>query len=316
MKSGTSKTLRKQSKRVEDSSRPTVKILWNGRWYDAKEEGNDPTGKLYRFTIDKALTIIPLEEISARVREVGEPRKCSQELSMSSSSSDQPSQPLTKVLQVQQQDDMPPAIPKSPIRENPLPTAVWLALALGAGNDPSNERADLASDVQRPASGSSVEARFPEHSAEEELHPAHMGIAPLLTRPTGVRLALSAGNGPSSVFKPAELLFRIRDLQSGIALGRSETLRQPTGQRLLTVDSKLKPTSRVHAQISAALDGDEAISIWLEDLKSLNGTYINGDKLEPHVKAELKPGDVFCLGSPSCVAYISYTSTFSQFVHP
>lgn len=110
---------------------------------------------------------------------------------------------------------------------------------------------------------------------------------------------------------------------SGVILGRSPGLHLPSGVMLqpseddvTAFDSNLrtkKVLSRNHVRFIAAVQSPSTFSgdppldnlqktqvdVWVEDLASTNGTWVNGEKLQPHVLTKVMPGARVQLGLPA-----------------
>ncbi|MCO5993645.1 FHA domain-containing protein [Actinoallomurus sp. WRP9H-5] len=79
--------------------------------------------------------------------------------------------------------------------------------------------------------------------------------------------------------------------------GGSEVLRVGPGHEVLlgrSSESPLYPHSRSATSVSrrhAVLEVDDEGRMWVRDIGSSNGTYINGRRIEPHTRVPLHPGD-------------------------
>jgi len=110
----------------------------------------------------------------------------------------------------------------------------------------------------------------------------------------------SIGNVPD--FSKTEVLANAR----AVLIGESKSF--PVNQKLILIGrmnrqsgifpeidltslDKNSKTSRQHAQIIVNKD-----SYIIRDLKSKNGTFVNGEKLEPDARRELSPGDIIRFG--------------------
>ena len=101
-------------------------------------------------------------------------------------------------------------------------------------------------------------------------------VAPRETPPAGKKYVLQVldGNEPGKTF-PIE--------KDRITIGRK------------TCDIRLSDPEISREHVAVTLQGDVAI---LEDLKSANGTYVLGQRID---RIELKPGDMFRLGTHQLV---------------
>lgn len=106
--------------------------------------------------------------------------------------------------------------------------------------------------------------------------------------------------GPPAKIQETDITLKIMDANRIIHLsGRSEYSlgRVAKGQPILPdfdlteFDAYAKGVSRVHAAIKV---GAQRIAIL--DLRSANGTRVNGQKIEPNVDYPLKHGDIIALG--------------------
>ena len=50
-------------------------------------------------------------------------------------------------------------------------------------------------------------------------------------------------------------------------------------------------------------------SVWIKDLKSLNGTYVNGIRIAPYIRTRLSRGDILSLGVPTKRAWVKSAAT-------
>jgi hypothetical protein len=121
----------------------------------------------------------------------------------------------------------------------------------------------------------------------------HLVLRPTST-PTELRPALISLD-VAALFDPA-----------GVILGRSTKLQSPGGIRLQPSEEDVaafdpslsadKVLSRNHTRFNTRFStaGEEPersmLEIWVEDLGSMNGTWVDGKKLEPHVARRVEPG--------------------------
>jgi hypothetical protein len=137
-------------------------------------------------------------------------------------------------------------------------------------------------------------------------------------------LVLTLKGGLSeSTYRPSLIPLDLGLLQedSGVVLGRSFKLSPPAGYRLqpfecdvLAVDPALcwqRVISRSHARFTATntelhspnlhsesilARNERCLDLWLEDLGSTNGTFVDGERLKSHEPRRLKPGARIHLG--------------------
>jgi pSer/pThr/pTyr-binding forkhead associated (FHA) protein len=91
---------------------------------------------------------------------------------------------------------------------------------------------------------------------------------------------------------PAEMVF---------TAGGGEALRVGPGDEVMLGRSHESPLSKARpdeyvSRRHAVLEVDRAGRAWIRDLGSTNGTYVNGERIEPHTKVPLEPGDRVRLG--------------------
>lgn len=84
--------------------------------------------------------------------------------------------------------------------------------------------------------------------------------------------------------------------QKNTTIGRLDLKNGISPEIDLTSLDKGGKVSRFHAQINISKD-----NYIIHDLKSKNGTYVNGEKLEPDVRRELVSGDIIRFGGDSGV---------------
>ena len=125
--------------------------------------------------------------------------------------------------------------------------------------------------------GEAEAARESARQAEEMLHAQHGAAQPLLLTLTGK----SHGATHISLTFDAGQIAR-----SGAVLGRSA--------KTATAVIQDEGVSREHARITVSPDG---LEFTLEDLNSMNGTFVNGQRLSVGEGVVLGTGDEVCLGS-------------------
>ncbi|MBH1988685.1 MAG: FHA domain-containing protein [Myxococcaceae bacterium] len=110
--------------------------------------------------------------------------------------------------------------------------------------------------------------------------------------------SLTITDGPSQGF-----VFELAAKQSEIFIGREKSC-------TLVLDSK--SVSRKHALIRQDIDG-----VWLEDLKSKNGVWLNGSKISKPAllqdEAQIQMGDIHLRFSDSNAAILKKLSTVPAF---
>ena len=96
-------------------------------------------------------------------------------------------------------------------------------------------------------------------------------------------------------------VFKLR--ASTILIGRSDEKRGIFTDVDLTILDKELSVSRRHAQINC-----EAENYWLKDLKSANGTWINGEQIKPDLPRLLQHGDSVRFGDIEFTFFIGKNS--------
>jgi hypothetical protein len=118
---------------------------------------------------------------------------------------------------------------------------------------------------------------------------------------TGDVAALKRTPGPTPPM-PSDYWLTLHLLDSGEVLPLSDrnefTIGRVTDGQPVMPDIDLAPyqaysrgVSRLHAVITRGVD-----DVYIMDLDSANGTYVNGRRLEPHEESVLSNGDVVALG--------------------
>lgn len=123
---------------------------------------------------------------------------------------------------------------------------------------------------------------------------------PMMRRALNQQLSTTMPNGTSSLGEKREVILLIRGMaerlviteEAAFKLGRFDI--GPKGENdvdLVPYGAIDRGVSRLHAQIH--LEGE---NLYITDLGSTNGTYLSGQKLEPHTPALLRKGDELLIG--------------------
>jgi hypothetical protein len=119
------------------------------------------------------------------------------------------------------------------------------------------------------------------------------------TESLGEQMAAEAEQGQSSSIAFSTLVLSIQDggcvelpLSKEVVLGRLDASRAVFPDMDLTIEEGMeKGVSRRHARISR-----QGPQVFIEDLGSLNGTYLNAHRLIPEMPYPIKDGDQIQLG--------------------
>lgn len=121
----------------------------------------------------------------------------------------------------------------------------------------------------------------------------------------GGKSAATAALEPSHAERAEHALGRPRLCLLGVVGGTTLALDLPTSRKTTfgrSAEADIAVThptiSRVHAAFFVTTDGD-MLRCEVEDLGSLNGTRVRGERLAANERVELKPGDTVDLGSTS-----------------
>jgi len=115
---------------------------------------------------------------------------------------------------------------------------------------------------------------------------------------------------PNVTVEEATLTLHVLDTGQFLPLAGQETFTlgrlsqgQPQGPDIDLTDynAYMQGVSRVHASINI-----EKGRVYLTDLGSVNGTRVNGNRLEPHVARPLQNGDIVILGKLKLQTIIRY----------
>lgn len=92
------------------------------------------------------------------------------------------------------------------------------------------------------------------------------------------------------------------DSNDRLVIGRGDDpTPEPPAIDLAAYDARNNGVSRRHAQIER-----QENALFIEDLESKNSTYVNGQRLAPHVRQQLRDGDEVRLGNLRLILYFNF----------